>query len=354
MRILLPISLDRWRNPISTLLRACVEANPEIEFHSASKPYGPEDQELGAAFWKLPNIHKASQLQLATTRFDGVHTASITAHNQAAVVAAKLRNPGRCDYLATINLQVGPDDGKDWTLLRTAEKLGDGFVAVSKAAGEPISCRCKDRYHGEIPNGFDPTYYDPEIEDDAILPSAIRDLPPGGFPLYVGALEPRKHPEFIVQLAKLHPQFTFVGAGYVHPDGRHFEPLVKSQPNLIWLGHVDRRLIRALLKRAGVLLFPSEREGLALSVIEALGMGLSVIGQPKTSMPELITDGVNGRLIDISNEGDWSNALVSALRIDSSERIQKAKTIRAATMDRFAWSSIGQRYGEIYRAMFSR
>jgi hypothetical protein len=58
-------------------------------------------------------------------------------------------------------------------------------------------------------------------------------------------------------------------------------------------------------------------------------------------------------LIDISNEEGWSNALDSALRIDPFERIQKAKTIRAATMDRFAWSSIGQRYGEIYRAMFS-
>lgn len=354
MRVLLPISLDRWRNPISTLLRACVEANPDVEFHSVSSPLSAEDKLLGVDFWNRPNIHQATQAQLATTRFDGVHTASITLHNQAGVVAAKLRNLGRCNYLATINLQVGPADGKDWTLLRTAEKLADGFVAVSKAAGDGVSRRCPDRYHGEIPNGFDPTYFDPEIEDDEILPPAIRDLPPGGFPIYVGALEPRKHPEYIVRLAKSHPDIIFVGAGYVHPQGRHFEPMVRSVPNLIWLGHVDRRMIRALLKRAGVFLFPSEREGLALSVIEALGMGLPVIGQPKTSMPELITDGVNGRLIDISDQEGWSSALISALGTSSSERIKTATTIRSATMDRFAWSSIGQRYGEIYRAMFSR
>ena len=352
MRVLLPISLDRWRNPISTLLRACVEANPEVEFHSVSSPLSAEDRRLGAEFWNRPNIHQATQAQLATTRFDGVHTASITVHNQAGVVAAKLRNPGRCQYLSTINLQVGPQDGKDWSLLGVAEKLADGFVAVSQAAGEGIAERCPDRFHGIIPNGFDPDYFDPTLEDEEALPREIRDLQPGSFPLYVGALEPRKHPEFIVTLAKAHPGITFVGAGYVHPQGRHFEPMVKSVPNLIWLGHVDRRVIRALLKRAGVLLFPSEREGLALSVIEALGMGLPVIGQPKTSMPELITDGVNGRLIDIAEPERWSEALIDELGSDRSRRGCRSASIRAAAVERFAWSSIGRRYGELYRELF--
>jgi glycosyltransferase involved in cell wall biosynthesis len=354
MRILLPISLDRWRNPIATLLRACVEANPEIEFHSASNPISEEDRRLGIDFWSQPNIRKSSQAKLATTRFDIVHTASITAHNQAAVVAAKLRNPGRCQYLSTINLQVGPADGKDWHLLRVAEKLADGFIAVSKAAGEGTSLRCPDRFLGIIPNGFDPEYFDPAIEDDDAVPPQIRDLQPGSFPLYVGALEPRKHPEFFVKLAQSHPEITFVGAGYLHPLGRHFEPMVKAVPNLIWLGHVDRRVIRALLKRAGVFLFPSEREGLALSVIEALGMGLPVIGQPKTSMPELITDGVNGHLFDISDQDGWSNALLATLGVGSEGRHFASSAIRAATMDRFAWQSIGRRYESIYREIFSR
>jgi len=353
MRVLLPISLDRWRNPISTLLRACVEANPEIEFHSVSSPLSAEDKRLGVEFWSRPNIRQATQAQLATTRFDGVHTASITVHNQAGVVAAKLRNPGRCQYLSTINLQVGPGDGKDWSLLKVAEKLADGFVAVSQAAGEGIAERCPDRFHGIIPNGFDPDYFDPAIEDEEVLPREIRDLQPGSFPLYVGALEPRKHPEFIVELAKAHPGITFVGAGYVHPQGRHFEPLVKSVPNLIWLGHVDRRVIRALLKRAGVFLFPSEREGLALSVIEALGMGLPVICQPKSSMPELVADGINGRLIDIADLEGWSEALLLQLSIRDEARKIRAAGFREKATKRFSWPSIGRRYGEIYRAVFT-
>ena len=353
MRILLPISLDRWRNPISTLLRACVEANPEIEFHSVSNPYSDEDRLLATEFWKRPNIRRASQIQLTTTRFDGVHTASITMHNQAAVVAAKLRNPGRCHYLSTINLQVGPADGKDWRLLGIAEMLADGFVSVSEAAGHGVALRCPDRFHGVIPNGFDPEYFDPAIEDEDVLPKVVRDMQPGRFPLYVGALEPRKHPEFIVELARLHPEITFVGAGYVHPLGKHFEPMMHSLPNLRWLGHVDRRTIRALLKRAGVLLFPSEREGLALSVIEALGMGLPVIGQAKSSMPELISNGVNGYLIDITDPAGWSQALTRVLSGADPALASSSGEIRRDAIERFSWSSIGSRYGALYRNLFS-
>ncbi len=353
MKVLLPISLDRWRNPIATLLRACVEANPEVEFHSVSSPISEEDRMLGQAFWKLPNIIHRTQAQLVASRFDVVHTASITLNNQAAVLAAKVRSAGRCRYLATINLQVGSHDGKDWLLLKIAEHLADGFVSVSKAAGAGVAERCRERFLQIIPNGFDPAYFDPAVEDEEILPASVRALAPGSYPLYVGALEPRKHPEFFVELARRHPELIFVGAGYVHPAGRHFEPMVKSLPNLLWLGHVDRRMIRALMRKAGVFLFPSEREGLALSVIEALGMGLPVIGQPKSSMPELIADGENGRLHDITDVDAWSESMKKCMIEGNQALTLSPQQIRSNAINQFSWNSIGRRYGLLYSSLFS-
>jgi glycosyltransferase involved in cell wall biosynthesis len=354
MRILLPISLDRWRNPIATLLRACVEANPGIEFFSHANPFSEEDATLASSFWSLPNVVALSQRQLCSTRYDLVHTASITLHNQAAVLAAKARSWGNCRYLATVNLQVGPHDGKDWQLLRCAEHLADRIVSVSHAAGAGTMQRCYDRYCGVIPNGFDPVYFDPSINDDEALPSAVRTMAPGSFGLYVGALEPRKHPEMVVKLAKSNPDLTFVAAGYVHPDGRHFEPMIKSQSNLLWLGHVDRRCIRALMRRAGVFLFPSEREGLALSVIEAMGMGLPVIAQPKSSMPELIEHNDNGTLHDISDHQAWSGSLRTFLQWNDEKRAAFRGLTRVAAIARFDWSVIGRQYGNLYRKIVSQ
>ncbi len=353
MRILLPITLDRWRNPIATLLRACVEANPEVEFHSVSSPLSDEDRQLGEAFWTLPNIVQRSQSQLARAKFDGVHTASITLRNQAAVLAAKTRSFGKCRYLATINLQVGPHDGKDWQLLKLAELLADGFVSVSRAAGAGVAERCASRFYQVIPNGFNPDYFDPSICDEDVLPEPVRFLDPGSFALYVGALEPRKHPEFIVELARRQPDVIFAAAGYVHPDGRHFEPMMHSLPNLKWLGHLDRRCIRALMRHAGVFLFPSEREGLALSVIEALGMGLPVIGQSKSSMPELIEDGGNGNLHDINDIDAWISSMMKYLSRDEQQRQEHTNHIRPGIVNRYSWSSIGQQYGKIYQRLFA-
>ena len=351
MRVLLPISLDRWRNPIATLLRACVLANPEMEFHSYSNPMSEEDRQLGAGFWSLPNVVQAPQTKLALTRYDLVHTASITWHNQAAVVAAKWRSFHHAQYLATINLQVGPTDGGDWNLLQSAEALADGLVSVSEAAGSAVRNRCQDRFHGVIPNGFDAGYFDPSIDDDAALPEHVRNFPSGSFALYLGALEPRKNPDFVVELARRHPEISFVGVGYVHPLGRHYEPMVRSLPNYHWLGHVDRRCVRALLRHAGVLLFPSEREGLALSVIEALGMGVPVIGQPKSSMPELIDHDVNGKLFDISEIDQWSHAMLSYLGRSLEERREHRAKVRPGIVSTYDWPIIGRMYGELYRKM---
>jgi glycosyltransferase involved in cell wall biosynthesis len=352
VKILLPISLDRWRSPLATLLRACVEQNPDLEFFSYSNPMSEEDVRLGKDFWNLPQVHRCSQAGLAMNQYELVHTASISLHNQCAVLAAKCRSFSRCRYLATINLEVGPDDGKDWRLLQIAETLADGIVAVSEAAATGVRDRCDDRFLGVIPNGFDPQYFNPDIDDDEALPPQIRSLRGGSYALYVGALEPRKHPEIIVELAKRNPEITFVAAGYIHPKGKHFVSLMSSLPNLLWLGHVDRRRIRALMKHAGVFLFPSEREGLALSVIEAMGMGLPVIAQPKSSMPELIESRANGILHDINDVDAWSESLRSYLAWDSVQRQQFLKNQRPDVIRQYAWSSIGQRYGEIYRQMF--
>ena len=81
MKILLPISLDRWKNPISTLLRACVQFNPELEFHSFSNPVTQEDRELGVQFWKLPNLKLRYPSAVLFDQFDLVHTASYSHFN---------------------------------------------------------------------------------------------------------------------------------------------------------------------------------------------------------------------------------------------------------------------------------
>ncbi len=354
MKVLLPISLDRWRNPISTLQRACVRYNPDIEFHSFSNPVSDEDRKEGETFWKLPNLRLRKPGDILKERFDIVHTASYSHGNFGSSVVAKLRGMGKTRFLNTMNLEQHPSHPTCWARYHRMIRWVDGFVAVSEAVAVDIRQRVPELFLGVIPNGFDPDYFDPTVEDEEALPEEIKALAPHSFTLTVSAIEARKRPDVLIALAKRRPDVTMVLAGAVMPGAESFGAELDALPNLIWLKGVNRRVIRALLKRAAVFLFPSDREGLPLALIESLGMGLPAVVQARSSMPELVTDGVNGRLVDAADLDGWEAAMTGYLSLAEPDRTALAAGIRAGVKERFSWDVIGAAYGPVYRRLVEK
>lgn len=342
-KILIPASLDQWRSPIASLLRAVVIANPEHQFDSFSNPTSSEDITRGSLFWALPQVQRINPFKAALKRYDLVHTASLNPRNLSIAQYAKLRGYKHTKFLTTLNLEYDARiDARDWNCYRRALKLADFFVAVSEAVGKRSSVDFPGRFCGVIPNGFDKDFFDPSL--DISYPCFLKENSKP-YVLWVSALEPRKNPAFLVALAKLMPDVNFVAAGWEHPfHAHHFLPLFKNTPNIEWVGHVDQIQLRSLLRYAKVMVFPSEREGLPLSVIEAHGMGLPVIAQPLSSLPEIVVDQVNGRLIPICDINTWvltiSNYLTSSI-VDK-------YCIRHAAVNKFEWSSVGAQYLKLY------
>ena len=71
--------------------------------------------------------------------------------------------------------------------------------------------------------------------------------------------------------------------------------------NVELLGNIAHEEMPELYQRADVLLLPSAREGLSLSVIEAMASGLPVLSFDSSSMSELIVDGKGGYLCPKNN-----------------------------------------------------
>lgn len=359
LQILLPINIDRWRSPIATLLRACAEFNPDIEFTSFSSPETDEDREKSQQFWALPNVKKGRFSAVINEHFDIVHIASHTNKNLLAGTIAKLRGVNRTKFLYTINLELEAKD-RDAYIYKWFSAVVDDYVAVSYAASKMVRQDAPECFHGVIPNGYDATYYHPGADVNEDLPERIRALEGAPYVLNVAALEPRKHPEWIVAMARANPDVNFVMAGWVVPGlGESFLEMIETcgLPNLIWLGHVTRSAIRALLKHASAFAFPSEREGLPLSVIEAMGMGLPVVAQPKSSLPELIVDADCGSLIAIDGAlaiEEWSTAIRGYLGMyaQDSERFRTALSER--TSRSYSWASIGRSYARVYKEIVVR
>lgn len=351
MKILLPISLDRWRNPISTLQRACVEYNPDIEFHSFSSPETEEDRQMGAEFWKLPNLHMRKPSAILLDRFDIVHTASYSRGNYMAALIAKLRGVGNTKFLTTLNLEYDLKYAIDRLRYGRFLRIADRFVAVSEAVSADVRQRYPDRFLGVIPNGFDPHLYDPSKIDEVKLPDQVAALE-SGYPLWLAAVESRKNPQIFVQLAKANPSITFVALGGVLPgDGEIYADQFNATPNILWLGNMERSVARAVMAKAGVLVFPSEREGLSLGMIEAIAMGIPILAQPKSSMPELVTAGWNGELMDVSDFDAWNQSLQKWLPPLTQDQAENLKTARMEALEKFSWEVVGKSYHSVYEKL---
>jgi alpha-maltose-1-phosphate synthase len=76
------------------------------------------------------------------------------------------------------------------------------------------------------------------------------------------------------------------------------EKLIREVPRGVrWLGPVDRARLTVLYQSASVLVLPSLFEPWGHVFLEAMGHGLPCIGTSCCAMPEIIQDGVTGRLV---------------------------------------------------------
>jgi glycosyltransferase involved in cell wall biosynthesis len=85
------------------------------------------------------------------------------------------------------------------------------------------------------------------------------------------------------------------------------------------VGELPPSDVRAELGRADVLCLPSYDEGLPMAIIESLAVGCPVVATNIAGIPELITDGESGRLIEPGDVEGLAQALHETLT-DGAER----------------------------------
>jgi len=102
-----------------------------------------------------------------------------------------------------------------------------------------------------------------------------------------------------------------------------------------YVGAVEGVAKARLLGEADVYLMPSHHEGMPISVLEALAHGLPVVATRVGSLPEVIEEGVTGRLVPPQSPSALADAM-SVFACDESLRRRVGRAARGLAASRFS------------------
>ena len=135
-----------------------------------------------------------------------------------------------------------------------------------------------------------------------------------GLTLGVGRLVTEKGYDLLIEAVSLidpqkRPEITIVGVG---PQRLQLQAQARRLGVELHLpGAVSPREIGNWYRRASIVVVPSRREGFGMVAAEAAAAGRAVVATRVGAMPQIVEDGVSGRLVEPENVEALSEALAS-------------------------------------------
>ena len=148
-------------------------------------------------------------------------------------------------------------------------------------------------------------------------------------------------------------RLTVVGAGRVDDSAlRAMARELDLDDRIEWLPLLTQPELAAQYRRATVHVVPALDEGLGLTAVESLLSETPVVGFRSGGLPDIVPDGVAGRLVEPGDEQALADAL-DALLAEPETRRAMGEAGRAHAMDRFGAAAASERYAELYRRTVS-
>jgi sugar transferase (PEP-CTERM/EpsH1 system associated) len=273
-----------------------------------------------------------------------------------AVPAARLAGVRRVvhgEHGRDITDPEGRNAKRNWVRRRFAPMVSH-FVAVSRDLDRWLreDVRVPRAKVSTIPNGVDLSRFAqvgrPEAREAMGLASEAPVI------CTVGRLDPVKDQAGLIRafagLLPAHPEAVLLIAG----DGPCREDLTRV---IAELGVADRvrllgecRNVPEVLAAADVFVLPSIAEGMSNTLLEAMAAGLPVVATRVGGNPEMVEDGVTGRLVPIRDPGTLREALTAYVD-DPHLRAVHGKASRQRAVECFSLERMCRDYVDLYRRL---
>ena len=171
----------------------------------------------------------------------------------------------------------------------------------------------------------------------------------GSYLAFLGRISPEKRPDRAIRIARAAGIPLKIAAKVDKVDEDYFRndilPLIDG-PSVEFVGEINEREKTKFLGEAAALLFPVDwPEPFGLVMIEAMACGTPVLAFRSGSVPEVIEDGVTGKVVDSEEE-----AIAALPAILSYDR----QVVRQRFEKRFTATRMAKDYAGIYRQLLKK
>ncbi len=322
-----PTHYGPWERVVSLLVEGLVQRGIDVTLFATAdsetnarlhaivpRPY-EEDKDLDPKVWECLHI---SELFERAEEFDLIH-------NHYDFLPLTYTGLIRTPVLTTIHGFSSPK------ILPVYKKYNGAtyYVSISDADRSPDLDYVATVYHGIDLENF--TFNNKS----------------GEYLLFFGRIHPDKGTRQAIEIARL-AGMKLIIAGIIQ-DRHYFETEVEPHIDGVhvrYVGSADRLLRDKLLGEAYALLHPIEfNEPFGLSVVEANACGTPVVAFKRGSMPELVTDGINGFLVS-----DVSEAVEAVRQIGKLSR----RACREIAERRFSRGRMVDEYLRVYSEILAK
>lgn len=210
-----------------------------------------------------------------------------------------------------------------------------------------------------VPNGIHPAFT--AAPDEGADAEAARLLGAPGRDgaldlLHVGIPIPRKRIDValdvLARVRRTVPSARLIRVGGPLPaDSRALAARLGVAEHVVQLPFVPPQLLAAVYRRASALIVPSDREGFALPVAEALACGTPVLANDLPALRE--TGGTLAQYRSNTDVEGWCRD-IAALGARTSGQAGRWRDSARAHAARFTWGAAAERLAPIYRELSSR
>jgi len=142
-------------------------------------------------------------------------------------------------------------------------------------------------------------------------------------------------------------RFFFAGEGDYLAELQKLSAALGTQNYVRFLGYIDN--VFELLAASDLFLFPSHREAMGISLVEAMAMGLPTVSSNVDGIPEVV-DSESAVLVDSGNVPALADALLKVCA-DADARRRMGEHARKRAIDNFSLARSAEMVEEAYRLL---